>query len=590
VRVTLQRAYKFRLYPTLAQVAELAEWERQLRRLYNVAHEQRLHSLGRPLRPKSPGIDECRSCGATKSDETEHVAACAGGGYAGGECRGCGAKLHLVTHHTAACAFVDYYRQNREQTALLADDKLTRVVWSARQEVLRDLEKAWQRWRKGLGGKPHFKRRTDRCRIYFASPSQWRVAAGGGPGYLNASKWSTLTFSGMAASVGSIRIRQDRSWPEDAKFSSCHITRDVSEWYAVFPLAFARDVTTPKGGAVGINRGAVHAIADSRGRLVDSPRYYARSLRVVQRRSRQLARKLAFGKRSAAPPVKYRGLDPETVNALARELGTTPGKVVYEARRRGGLDAAAAHLRLEPPAPKREALAIPSEGRNRERARLRLAIAHQVIRRRREKFLHTESAYYAQNFARVGIERWSTRAMTSSEPEPATLVDESSTTETERAPDRAPFKRRRSKRALNRSILDVGWYEFARQLKYKSPAAGGEVTEVDPGLAMTEALPELVASAALRAQEGDGMTVDPSLLAGTAGISRTCSGCGARLREAASGRREALCDVCLKLEPGDVNAAKNVLLRMLLPPEDSKPLPAKRKVTIGINGKRRRAA
>src|SRR5580693_9057644 len=44
----LQRALKLRLYPTPAQDAELREWERQLRWLYNLAHEQRLAALARP--------------------------------------------------------------------------------------------------------------------------------------------------------------------------------------------------------------------------------------------------------------------------------------------------------------------------------------------------------------------------------------------------------------------------------------------------------------------------------------------------------------------------------------------------------------
>ena len=588
-RIELQRAYKFRLYPTPAQVAELSEWERQLRRLWNMAHEQRLASLARHLRPKSD-VAECRSCGAPKLDATEHVPGCAGGGFLKKECQGwssshgrCGAKQIWKTDHTPYCAWVDYYRQGREMTEVVrADDQLSRVVCSARQEVLRDLERAWQRWRRApqQWGKPHFKRRTDHCHIYFASPAYWKVAAGGGAKRGGELRWSTLTLTGMAASVGPIRIRQDRPWPEDAKFSSCHVVRDVGEWYAVFPLTFTANVERSKGGPVGINRGAVHAIADSQERVVDSPRYYARSMKIVQRRSRQLARKLPFGKKPPALAVKYRGLDPAVVDALAQELGTSPGKVVYEAKRRGGLDAAAAHLRAQPPAPRREALALPSEGRNRERAKVRLALSHQTIRRRREKFLHGESSYYARNFSRVAIERWSTRAMTSSAPEePEERAEESSGTSPKQP------KRRRVVRARNRSILDVGWYAFAKQLEYKLAAAGGEVVEIDPGLVETSTDPEVAALAQARGDE-----VDPDLLAGSAGISRTCSGCGSRLRDRASGHREALCAVCLKAEPGDVNAAKNALKRMLFPPEDAPVVVKKQKVTIGIKGKKRKVA
>jgi putative transposase len=106
----VRRAYKFRLYPTEVQVAELNEWERQLRWLYNLAHEQRLLALSRP-REERPRVD--------------------------------------------------YFRQAREMTEIVrAEPQLARVVCCARQEMLRDLDKAWKKWRKRLSGRPHFKRRT----------------------------------------------------------------------------------------------------------------------------------------------------------------------------------------------------------------------------------------------------------------------------------------------------------------------------------------------------------------------------------------------------------------------------------------------
>src|SRR5260370_31444046 len=45
--VELKRAYKFRIYPLKVQAAELDEWARQLKRLYNLSHDQRLLSLQR---------------------------------------------------------------------------------------------------------------------------------------------------------------------------------------------------------------------------------------------------------------------------------------------------------------------------------------------------------------------------------------------------------------------------------------------------------------------------------------------------------------------------------------------------------------
>jgi len=405
MKTVIHRAYKFRLYPTEAQDAELCEWERQLRWLYNLAHEQRLAALSRP-RGEQPRVD--------------------------------------------------YYRQGREMTEIVrADPQLARVVCSARQEVLRDLDKAWQRWRKRLGGKPHFKRRTDAVRIYLSTPKHWKVD---GLGH--------LLLSGIASTVGPIKIKQDRTWPGDAKFTACHLVRDVDQWFAVFPLEFSVQAEKPKGGAIGINRGAVHAIADSYGRVVDSPRHYTRALERIQKLSRDLARK---------------------------ESGS----------------------------------------RNRHKAAMKLARAHRTVRRQREYFLHGESAYYTQRYGLIGIEDWSTKEMTSSEPDP---------------------KIEAPKNLLNRKILDVGWYELARQIDYKAEARGSRVVRVLPGI------------------------TDQDL----DGISTIDSFTNLPMQHSASGEQYAENGYL-----GDVNAARNVLVRALRaggkPPVEKKP-----RTPIKIKGRTKR--
>jgi putative transposase len=418
MKTVINRAFRFRLYPTDAQDAELREWERQLRWLYNLAHEQRLLALGRP-RGEQPRVD--------------------------------------------------YFRQSREMTELIkAGDlvQLGRVVCSARQEILRDLDKAWQRWRKRLSGKPHFKRRTDAVRIYFSTTKHWSIRGEG--------KRALLSLAGAAASAGAIELRLDRAFPKDAKATSCHLVRDVDQWYAVFPLTFAADVVLPPKSAVGINRGAVHAIADSDGRVVDSPGYYTKALGKIAKLSRDLKRK-------------------------------DPGS------------------------------------RNYHKAAGRLAKAHRKIRRQREWFLHQQSAYYTSNYRMIAIEDWSTKGMTTKEPD-------------------EEFPTREVKRAINRSILDVGWYELARQIKYKVETSGGEVREVP-------------------VFDWGGEEI---------GISSVCSVCGAPLEGPASGRKSMRCDACAHAELGDENAARNVLVRAenMTPPS---PSGKKAKTSIKIKGRQKRS-
>ena len=475
-RITLHRAFKFRLYPTSAQVAELSEYERQLRWLWNLAHEQRLLALKRS-REERPRID--------------------------------------------------YFRQSKEMTEVIRQNfELARVVCCARQETLRHLDRAWQRFYKRLGGRPKFKRRIDRMGIYFSTTKHWKVELG------------HLVLSGAASSLGPIQIKQDRPWPGDAKFTSCHIVCDVDQWFAVFPLEYSAIQLRPKTRAVGINRGAIHAIADSDGRVVDSPRYYVRGLKKIAKFSRILDRRTTRRKKSE---FRYRQFhkDKVTLDSTAAMLGISPGALLYHVRKEGSIEAAIAHVRAHPPKP----LAVICEGeigvkilgRNREKARLQLARAHRDIRRKREWFLHDQSAYYTKHFSLIAIEDWSTKDMTSSEPD---------------ARIKAP------KHLLNRKILDVGWYELGRQIDYKSEASGSQVVKVEPGI---------------QNEENDAR-----------GISTTCSQCGKPI-EYASGNQYSLCVSCHRTELGDVNAAKNVLLRAIQ--IKNKPPVKKEKTAIQIKGR-----
>lgn len=516
----MQRAYKFRLYPSPEQEAKLLAWERQLRWLYNLAHEQRLSSLARWRAPRDKG--QCPSCGAALPKKMPHDEA----------------KPPRV-EHTTACAWVDYFRQAREMTEMLAiDPRLAEVACSARQEVLRDLDKAWQRWRKGLGGRPRFKRRTDAARLYFSTPKHWKVEG------------TTLRLSGgLAGSIGAIRLEKDRPFPGEAlhnglskarkaklakracrsqpKFSSCHLVRDVDEWYAVFPVEYEVAETPAAADAVvGINRGAIHALADSDGRVVDSPRYYGRSLERVQLLSRRLSRKLEAAKARKAVP--------HWTDSLVRSLtGSTPR----------------------------------ARGKNVEKARLALARHHQRIRRQRAHFLHDQSAYYTRRYGLIGIEDFKTREMVSA-PSAEERSRWSNTCKRDGCDGKVVKRRlcqkhfdevrRLPRRAVHRSILDVGWYELARQLRYKSEPHGGEVRTVNPGLFDAEQ---------------------------PAGISRTCSSCGAPLEQAASGHAEAKCLSCGVIELGDTNAAKNVRARVQRagPP----PAPKAPRASIKIKGRRK---
>ncbi|CAF2232950.1 unnamed protein product [Rotaria magnacalcarata] len=82
----------------------------------------------------------------------------------------------------------------------------------------------------------------------------------------------------------------------------------------------------------------------------------------------------------------------------------------------------------------------------------------------------------------------------------------------------------KAKTGLNRSILDQGWGEFRRQLKYKSLWVGGETIEVR-----------------------------------SAYTSQSCSACGNKSKSNRISQERFHCQICDYKENADINAAKNIL-------------------------------
>jgi len=302
----IKKAFRFRLYPTREQVTMLLEWEGQLRFLWNLAHEQRVVYAGRPRHDRMRDAER---------------------GYRG----------------------PDYFSQSKEMTELCAEDaRLAAVPSCCRQEVLRDLDKAWQRYRKGLGGRPRFKRRTDAMRAYAPDKNGWSLS--GEPSRKRADPLGVLRFR----KLGEIPIRLDR--PIEGTPSSCTIVRDVGrsreepEWYAV--ILCTVEIPDPKPSekpAIGINRGVHVLVATSEGELIENPRPLEHGLKLLARRQRQAARK--------APK---------------------PGQ----------------------PASK-----------NYRKALHKVARTHQKIRRRREHVLHEVSRRLVDNSSVIGIELFETKKM-----------------------------------------------------------------------------------------------------------------------------------------------------------------------------------
>ena len=87
-----------------------------------------------------------------------------------------------------------------------------------------------------------------------------------------------------------------------------------------------------------------------------------------------------------------------------------------------------------------------------------------------------------------------------------------------------PGKHVRAKSGLNRAILDQGWSEFKRQLKYKLEWLGGVYVEVNPSY-----------------------------------TSQKCSSCANIDKKSRISQSKFCCISCGHTENADLNAAKNIL-------------------------------
>jgi putative transposase len=101
---------------------------------------------------------------------------------------------------------------------------------------------------------------------------------------------------------------------------------------------------------------------------------------------------------------------------------------------------------------------------NWKKAKDRIQRIHARIGNARRDYLHKASTTISQNHAMVCIEDLQVRNMSKSA---------AGSTAT-------PGKQVRAKAGLNRSILDQGWFEFRRQLRYKLSWQGGDLVLVPP--------------------------------------------------------------------------------------------------------------
>jgi putative transposase len=243
--------HQYKLNPTEAQSALMAEWGELLRRHWNYALGQRLDALRR----SRCQVDRC-------SIVSEPI----------GEISG------RVNYYTQASQLKETKRLFPKYTGIYAD---------CQQQNLMRLDKAWKKWltpdKAGKrGGRPRFKKRGDLCSFTFPRVNVAKAGA--------KLMGTTLKLS----RIGEIPVILHRPIPDGFKLKQATILYKADGWYVSFAL---EDGTVPEilpveqvVRTVGIDVGLEKFLATSDGEAVAIPQFFRQSQQQLARQQKKLSR------------------------------------------------------------------------------------------------------------------------------------------------------------------------------------------------------------------------------------------------------------------------------------------------------------
>jgi transposase len=506
---TVQRAPRFKLYPTEEQRTALLAWEKSLRWLWNVCLEQT-----RMARARSR-YDRQFLTAATE----KHSAALKGAkaAKAAGVPFEAPPETETVETPLGCWKWPDSLSQQRQLTELQREcagvpavDSLSKVPRYAKGAVVTALETAWKRYfalrtpGEPGEGEPQFKRSGQSVPIEFAGVFTHFDGAGWkGSVYVP-------TLGDVKANLHTSPFACRRRECEGDKCEVCAartarkltrivITRDVDEWFVAIAVSWSEPepapITVP---IVGVNRGIGILAATSTGELFEGPRFVQRAQEQLERRQ-AVANRRADARHARCEAVR-RAVDAKNLDAIAAALkGEAPkseftrwvnAMLRWDAEGRHGF------------APRC------GQGENEKKAREQVAKRHRKTRRQRESHLHMVSRRIADAAGTVVMEALDIQKLTKSA---AGTVE-------------APGKLVQKKANHNRAALDGGWGALATMTEYKVVFRGGTFAKRNPAFA-----------------------------------AQTCPVCGHVAAENRPDCRTFLCAKCGHTEQGDVLTGKNLV-------------------------------
>jgi putative transposase len=180
-----------------------------------------------------------------------------------------------------------YLDQANELKAVrAADERLAFYSYSAEQQVLRRLDKAFKAFfrrlkeRKGKAGFPRFQAKSR-----FDS-AEFRVGDG-----LRIRKSKRLGIVGIP---GEIKVKWHRPLPEGAKVGAAVLSRSNGKWFVCFQIEVETPAVERPVSTVGLDMGLSSLVALSTGATIPAPQWTKHAAKGLRRRQRALSRKHRF--------------------------------------------------------------------------------------------------------------------------------------------------------------------------------------------------------------------------------------------------------------------------------------------------------
>ncbi|MBW4576669.1 MAG: transposase [Aphanothece sp. CMT-3BRIN-NPC111] len=186
--------------------------------------------------------------------------------------------LRLTTDAYAECKKHLRYGDTAKLLTLLKKDEqyswLTKVNSQSLQQTLKDLESAFVRFFKKLGGFPVFKKK--RNRQSFRVPQHWSISP---DGKLKLPKMQPIKM---------VQHREIEGTPTSVTI----IQTPTGKYYACILVEYDQKQAPLNGGKIGADLGLKEFLITGEGKKYPNPRFYRRALKRLKRLQRSLSRKV----------------------------------------------------------------------------------------------------------------------------------------------------------------------------------------------------------------------------------------------------------------------------------------------------------